>query len=491
MYDPINFRLGPLVGGLGPNQANLWAKVRPEDLASAGGSNQLHGWIATKEDFSDAILAAQSYPLGAETDYAGVVPLRNLDPGTCYWYALSLVQVKPPAPDGHFTTFPEDGQPSPFAFAVGSCFLPKGNDCERAFRKLVEVTTAHQGQIDEPRFMLMIGDQIYADQYPLNGIPKVATSLADYRAVYNHTWADPEMRKLMAILPAYMALDDHEVDDDWAWWDEAHTRAYNSPLERFLRFIMGRPVEERVISPTRIQAALEACWEHQYMHADGFIQPFRFDADYNYIVTGPDPGSLAYTFNYGAAAFFVMDTRTCRVRDLRNIHMLGDTQKGLLKDWLLRVNQTHQVKFLVTSSAFLFELWVDIARDRWIGYKAERNDLLKFIAGNNIRDVCFIAGDLHSGHALSVDLQGADGNPIRVWEFCASPFMQKIGPFTWSYKKIRSPNIIPGSQDKHFCHPNINFGVVKVEYENGVPHIQYDLYYENKAGEWIPDTTGG
>lgn len=491
MYYPLSLRLGPLVGGLGPSQANLWAKVRPEDLASAGGSNQLHGWIATKEDFSDAILAAQSYPLGPETDYAGVVPLRNLEPGTCYWYALTLVPVKPPKPDGQFKTFPEDGQPAPFAFAVGSCFLRKGDDCGRAFRVLGEYSTSHQGQVDEPRFMLMIGDQIYADNSKFNGISKVATTRDEYCAVYNHTWADPEMRKLMAVLPAYMALDYHEVDDDWAWWDEGHTRAYNSPLERFLRFIKGRPVEERVISPKRIQAALQACWEHQYMHADGFVQPFRFDADYNYIVTGADPGSLAYTFNYGAAAFFVMDTRTCRVRDLRSVHMLGDTQKGLLKDWLLRVNQTHQVKFLVTSSAFLFELWVDIARDRWTGYKAERNDLLKFIAENNIRDVCFIAGDLHSGHALSVDLRGADGSPIRVWEFCASPFMQKIGPFTWSYKKIRSPEIIPGSQHKHFCHPTINFGIVKVKYDAGQPRVQYDLHYEKEKGIWDLDPAGG
>jgi alkaline phosphatase D len=486
----VPFRLGPLVGGLGPRQANLWAKIRPEDLANASEPIQLRGWIAAKEDFSDAALAAQSYPLGPETDYAGVAPLRNLEPNTRYWYALTQVPVKPPVPDGHFTTFPEDGQPFPFAFAIGSCFLPKGNDCGRAFRILGDYASSQQGQIDEPRFMLMIGDQIYADQYPRNGIPKVATTLADYRAVYNHTWADPEMRKLMAVLPAYMALDDHEVDDDWAWWDEAHTRAYNSPLERFLRFIKGCPVEERVIRPERIQVALQACWEHQYMHTNGFVQPFQFDADYNYIVTGSDPGSLAYTFSYGAAAFFVMDTRTCRVRDLHNIHMLGDTQKQMLKDWLLQVDQTHQVKFLVTSSAFLFELWVDIARDRWTGYKTERNDLLKFIAENNIRNIYFIAGDLHSGHALSVDLQGADGNPIRVWEFCASPFMQKVGPFTWSYKKIRSPDIIRGSQHKHFCRPKINFGIVNVKYEAGCPHVQYDLHYEKEKGVWRSDSAG-
>jgi hypothetical protein len=57
----------------------------------------------------------------------------------------------------------------------------------------------------------------------------------------------------------------------------------------------------------RVQDALQAYWEHQGMHAPPFELPLRLEESGQYSLEPGDPGSLAYTFTFGAAAFFVMN----------------------------------------------------------------------------------------------------------------------------------------------------------------------------------------
>ncbi|MBU4224378.1 MAG: alkaline phosphatase D family protein, partial [Chloroflexi bacterium] len=169
--------------------------------------------------------------------------------------------------------------------------------------------------------------------------------------------------------------------------------------------------------PTR-----QAYWEHQGMHAPPFQIPLRVDHGTQYGLHRDDPGSLAYTFEFGAAAFFVMDTRTMRIKNRQEQMMLGEGQWQALEDWLLAVKDAYPLKFLVTSCAVLFSMWADIPRDRWSGFPKERDRLLHFLAANGIEGVYFLTGDLHSAHAISADLYGPNRQPLRIWEFCSTPF---------------------------------------------------------------------
>ena len=196
------------------------------------------GW-ARSLDLSDAQLAGQSLPMDATTGFAGVAPLQDLFPNSRYYYALTL-NDSPPRPHAQgyptFTTFPSSGSRESFTFAFGSCFRPADENGGQIFHALEE----HR-QADNLRFLLMIGDQIYADAFQYNGIGKVACSLQEYRDVYAYTWSRPALRQLLANLPAFMTLDDHEVDDDWHWLDRERHWATIPWWDMVQRWLQGRP----------------------------------------------------------------------------------------------------------------------------------------------------------------------------------------------------------------------------------------------------------
>jgi len=194
---------------------------------------------------SDAWFAGMSLPLRPEDGFAGVVPLKDLTPLTRYTYSLSLSNTPPrPRPDRypHFTTFPEPEAQQSFAFAFGSCFLPETREGGGIFNAIDEFRTS-----DNLAFLLMIGDQIYADDFAHNGIGKVASNLQEYRDVYEYTWSRLPLRKLHANLPVFMTLDDHEVDDDWRWIDSSRQWATIPWWDKVIRWLKGRPPQEREI----------------------------------------------------------------------------------------------------------------------------------------------------------------------------------------------------------------------------------------------------
>jgi phosphodiesterase/alkaline phosphatase D-like protein len=465
--------LGPLVGGLSSTQAFLWGR--------AGGPGTLHAWVGALPDLSDARLAATSLPLTSQTGFAGVAPLTGLSPNTRYSYALTLDPAHPDPQQGPypaFTTFPPDGEPISFAFAFGSCFRPANENGGQIFRALEA-----RRQADQLRFILMIGDQIYADAYDKNGIGKIACNLEEYRAVYAYTWSRPAFRDLLPNLPVFMTLDDHEVDDDWAWTDPQRQGAYLPIWDRVIRRFQGRPLPERRLPPQRVRDALQAYWEHQGMHAPPHQRSLQLDGQGQYALSPGDPGSLAYTFTFGAAAFFVLDTRTMRTKGSRGRTMLGEGQWQALERWLLAVKDRYPVKFLVSSGSVLLNLWIDLARDRWSGFPGERTRLLRFIADHGIEGVHLLTGDLHSSHAVRAELAGPDGRTFPLWEYCSTPFEQE--PNRWTsrfYSPLHSDFI--RSQERFFNLAHLNFGVVRVDMvTGGKARVRFEVY--GKDGELL------
>lgn len=479
-----SFLLGPIVGGLSHKSAYLWARLNAPGV--------LHAWLGRQPDLSDAFLVGRSLPAGPETGFAGVAPVGGLAPETRYHYALTLNETPPPssaAPYPAFTTFPRPGRPVPFSFAFGSCFRPADENGGQIFNAIEALRRRAQPSPENAlRFILMLGDQIYADCYKNNSLGKIACSLEDYRAVYAYTWSRPALRRLLLNLPAFMTLDDHEVDDDWRWTDSTRRVACIPWWDRLQRFLQGRSLDERCIPVRRVQDALEAYWEHQGMHSPGFEMPPDLDPNGRYALYPQDPGSLAYTFTYGAAAFFVLDTRSMRVRGRGGSSMLGDGQWRALQAWLSSVGHIYPLKFVVSSCALLFRMWADIPRDRWTGYPHERDRFLGILADQGISNVYLLAGDLHSAHAMRAELYGPLGQSIPLWEFCSSPFEQspnKIARYTCDPRRFGPLKTL----ERRFTIAELNFGVVRVTYnENSAPQVRFEVYGEqgqllNQAGE--------
>jgi len=146
--------------------------------------------------------------------YAGIVPLAGLQPNTTYFYDLRLDEARPPVQPGYpaFTTFPYPRENQDFSFAFGSCFRPARENGGRIFHSLeLHRAALETDPASKLRFILMIGDQIYSDDWDYNGLwlsnqgrKTIARTLTDYRNVYLYTWSNEHFRNLLKNLPAFI-----------------------------------------------------------------------------------------------------------------------------------------------------------------------------------------------------------------------------------------------------------------------------------------------
>lgn len=465
MPDTPKIILGPIIGGLSHCGVKLWA--RSDKPAT------LYAWLASAPDFSNASRVGKC-ALTKTTGFTGVIGIDGLSPQQTYFFALTFQKWKPPAQAFRpFKTFPQPGKPKSFQFVFGSCFLPGLIQPGRTFERILQ-------QHPSLDFILLEGDQIYADDWRTNGLGFAAHNLEEYRQAYLNVWSNPHHRELLARIPAFMTLDDHEVDNDWHWHNEAFTEADIPFYTRAIRWLTGRPRAERELTPERVREALQAYHEHQACHAPGLTLP----AQQNDVIqlVSRAAGSQAYSFYFGAAAFFVMDTRTQRVLNGKVRNILGETQWQALEDWLLAVRDLFPVKFVCTSTALLFEMLGDFADERWASIPHERDRFLHFLAAHGISGVYLLAGDLHEGHVISADLYGPNGRSIPIWEFSATPFEQ-IPNFAANWLKIKPRSAALHNAKVHYSIDRINYGLVTVNFDDPTrPAVRMDLHYEDN---WV------
>jgi hypothetical protein len=79
-----------------------------------------------------------------------------------------------------------------------------------------------------PHLLLLLGDQVYADELTEETRRRVAArrditkgagaqvaDFEEYTWLYQQSWQDPEVRWLLSTVPTAMIFDDHDVHDDW------------------------------------------------------------------------------------------------------------------------------------------------------------------------------------------------------------------------------------------------------------------------------------
>src|SRR5262249_37594103 len=163
-----------------------------------------------------------------------------------------------------------------------------------------------------------------------------------------------------------------------------------------------------------------------------------------------------YRFStYGKdAATFLLDTRSFRSKELTPVQnpsdpsqiaaflaaaldptrtMLGAQQFADLKNDLLAAKAAGITwKFIFTPEP-IANYGVLAAQDRWEGYAAERNALLKFIDDNKIDNVVFVTADFHGTLVNRLSYQAVPGGPqiqTRSIEVVTGPvaFDKPFGP---------------------------------------------------------------
>lgn len=222
-----------------------------------------------------------SLSIRADRAQTAVITLSGLAPATPHDIELRLVQ-----PDsaehilsrGSVRTLAAD--PRRLSIAFASCHLPGAPTALNRWQAL-----AARNDID---LAFLIGDQIYGD-----GIERIFFDTDDwnerYARRYNQMWAYQPVRRVLRSRPMYMALDDHEVVDDWG---------------------------TEKVDAVREAAGLRAFRTFQQAHNPGGFSAPRLD----------------YSFRRGPAAFYVTDSRTARGKS-KTFPVMGRAQFGRLQAW--------------------------------------------------------------------------------------------------------------------------------------------------------------
>jgi len=130
----------------------------------------------------------------------------------------------------------------PLLIAYGSCrnLKERGSDALSAFGPWLMEHFAEREK-NWPRLLLLIGDQIYADEpsedflqrHP--HLKKGAQTFADFANMYEYAWTcDEQVRQVLAALPVYTIFDDHEIINNWDIAPTWRVRALKHGKEQLL-----------------------------------------------------------------------------------------------------------------------------------------------------------------------------------------------------------------------------------------------------------------
>ncbi|MDF6021407.1 alkaline phosphatase D family protein [Streptomyces sp. JH34] len=433
--------------------------------------------------------AGTSPTFAVQGHHYALVVVTGLTPGstTPYEVLLDGRRVWPPEdsrfPPSTITTpsLPQPDEESPVRVAFGSCRWaappahghghdPVGPDA----LDTLAVRLAADPEAVRPDILLLLGDQVYADETSPATQRRLAArrdldeapgaEVADYEEythLYDESWRDPDVRWLLSTVPSCMIFDDHDVIDDW------------NTSDAWVRDMRATPWwHERIVS------GLMSYWVYQHL---GNLSPEALEADPVYAaVRAADDGTEAlrthaatadadpartrwsYRRVFGRVRLLMVDTRAARTLDEQSRAMLRDEEAAWLRDEVLTDPGAYDHLLIGTSLPWLLpplvhdaETWnAALCRgargERWArrGEKVRRaadlehwaafpesftqlSELLREAgrAPGAPATICVLSGDVH--HAYITEPQWSDSTSddtsvARVLQLTCSPVHNSV-----------------------------------------------------------------
>lgn len=217
----IEVRIGPLVRAIGSQSVAIWVELSQPCTVIC------HVTPAMTNQDGRRSASVTTVTVGGR--YYAVAFLEGLLSATWYDYQLLGIgsdgeETLPVTVRQCFRTLdPANAETTTLRVAYGSCRRSNHpeDDALSAFGNWL-LATYEARETMWPQLLLLIGDQIYADQPPdevLKAHPRLqegAATFADFALLYEYAWSrDPNVRQVLAALPTFMMFDDHEVTNNW------------------------------------------------------------------------------------------------------------------------------------------------------------------------------------------------------------------------------------------------------------------------------------
>lgn len=372
-----------------------------------------------------------------QRDNTVMLLLTGLKPDTRYYYTIK-VDGKPDTITGNFRTFPEVGKPGDYVFVTGSCQ-------ETENMKVFDVMPLHS-----PYFMMHTGDFTYPD-YQIK--PGYANSMDTVALSYRKRYDEKVMKQMLYSMPIdYMYDDDDYVGGSAGKYCTNDCKMY-----------------------------MKDGHVHNEMFADTFPAYQRrnvilgYDEYFPHYDLPDTSEGIFHSFKMGNAEFFVIDRNSAKANphkdafryDKKKKRWVFDPPAGYAlfgkkqMDWLKNAmkNSTADWKFIVSGIPLnggckkLLDGGLKIQKIHWKGwfgfhmawgfgqywaaYPEERNDFMKFIEDNNIKNVLVVSGDTHhsvmdDGKNAGLPEMNSSGLSVSTTEL--AKYLKLIGNLTSTYK---------------------------------------------------------
>ena len=346
------------------------------------------------------------------------IAVAGLTPATRWFYRFR--QGRATSPVGSFRTAPRPSSPATvrFAFAGDADAQPAPGSTEPFYNRF-EVYGRMAAERND--FNVSIGDTIYSDS-EVPGVPPALTRRAKW-SKYRQNLALPRLRALRADTGLYSHWDDHEFVNDFsraesgaavyragvaAFTDYAPVR-YRSATGLYRRFRWGRHLEVFLLDQRSFRDA-KATAGGTCVDATTGIPDLA--------PTAPQTARNAFSALVPALAAPPPPGCLDRIRDPSRT-LLGRRQYAAFTSAVAASSATFKVVMNETPIQELYAL----PYDRWEGYAAERERLLRFLS-ERVRGVVFLTTDTHANLVgdVRLDTFGASGpGPTGITEVVAGP----------------------------------------------------------------------
>jgi hypothetical protein len=467
-------------------------------------------WVETDRPCQVRVLGAQEPTFEVFGHHYALVSVTGLVPASSVAYTVELNgdQVWPPPRSRRQSLIRTLDHARPQRIAFGSCRVPPqptaagrrrfGVDALEAYA----ARTAAGSQDTRPDLLLMLGDQVYADETSEQTQERIAArrglerppggevaDFEEYTWLYHESWTSPQVRWLMSTVPVAMIFDDHDVHDDWntsrAWREGVKSSDWWS---------------ERIIG------ALVSYWVYQHI---GNLSPAELAQDDVYPLvralarTGEDAGPLLREFaragdaeadgakgyrwsfwrDLGSTRLVVIDSRCGRILDGGERSMLAAVEF----DWIEKmVDGDYEHLLIGTSLPWLLapaldaiESWNEqVSQDRgrprraalgerfrqgadlehWPAFSASFERLAQMLAdvaaGRRTprapATICVLSGDVHHSYICEADLSALtapDPSTSRIYQLTCSPLHNRIPlPLRIGFRAVWSRPVEAGTR---------------------------------------------
>ena len=431
------FTLGVASGIPRGDSVILWTRLAQDPLKGGGmPSGDVTVRYRVWEDAAMQRLLREGDVVAPEADAHSVhLKLEGLRPGREYWYRFAVGDYESPV--GRTRT--ADSKSPVAKLAVASCQNWQSGQFA-AYADMAAWT---------PDCVVHVGDYIYEGGMGTLGVRQVEkpgetlnfrtvrlhngaeiVTLWDYRNRYALYKGDPALQAAHAASPWIVAMDDHEVDNNWAAQIPQDPWA-QTPLEFQVRKI----------------AAFKAWYEHMPVERPPQL-------------SGLDSALQMYgSYRFGPAQVHLLDTRQYRSDQVCGTGFPGqapcadmaDPARTLLgkmqEDWLARELAQSGAAFNVLAS----QIWTApyhfskgtgsaaVNMDAWDGYPAARARLLETL-GQGVSNPVVISGDWHCAAAMTLHAEPGNPKSRRIGHEFAGTSISSDCSWMVEMEQLRSAN---------------------------------------------------